>query len=77
MQTLALTDGASLLGWTKTIAGNIFLIILLVRAVMHYSKREWGELIGHIIAGVIVAGFVFQTEATKQLLVDIWGKVSG
>ncbi|WP_030209260.1 hypothetical protein [Streptomyces sp. NRRL S-87] len=77
MQTLALTDGASLLGWTKTIAGNVFLIILLVRAVMHYAKREWGEMIGHIIAGVIVAGFVFATDQTKTLLTDIWNKVAG
>ncbi|OEJ20884.1 hypothetical protein [Streptomyces subrutilus] len=76
-QTLALTTGAELYSWIAIIAGNIFLIVLIVRAVGHYAKREWGELVGHVITGVIVAGFVFATEATKNMFVEIWTKVAG
>ena len=74
---LALTSGAVLKVWVFLIAGNAFLIILAVRAIGHYAKREWGELIGHILAGVVVAGFVFATDTTKNMLVEIWNKVAG
>ncbi|MFC8875587.1 hypothetical protein [Streptomyces ardesiacus] len=74
---LALTSGADLKTWVFLIAGNIFLIVLVVRSIGHYAKREWGDLIGHIIAGVVVAGFVFATETTKTMFVEIWNKVAG
>ncbi|MGI5353548.1 hypothetical protein ACQEU8_36050 [Streptomyces sp. CA-250714] len=74
---LALTSGADLKTWVFLIAGNIFLIVLVVRAIGHYAKREWGDLIGHIIAGVVVAGFVFATDTTKTMFVEIWNKVAG
>ncbi|MFE9701699.1 hypothetical protein [Streptomyces sp. NRRL S-920] len=75
--TLALTSGADLKTWVFLIAGNIFLIILVVRAIGHYAKREWGELIGHVITGILVAGFVFATDTTKTMFVEIFNKVAG
>ncbi|MET9365793.1 hypothetical protein ABZX93_33460 [Streptomyces sp. NPDC006632] len=63
--------------WVFLIAGNIFLIVLVVRAIGHYAKREWGDLIGHVIAGVVVAGFVFATDTTKGMFIEIWNKVAG
>ncbi|GHF44195.1 hypothetical protein GCM10010218_26890 [Streptomyces mashuensis] len=77
MQQLALTDGAALKSWVFLIAGNIFLIVLAVRAIGHYAKREWGELLGHFMAGVVVAGFVFAPDASKGMLTAIWNKVAG
>ncbi|CAM5453338.1 hypothetical protein SALBM311S_05304 [Streptomyces alboniger] len=74
---LALTSGADLKTWVFLIAGNIFLIILVVRAIGHYAKREWGELIGHVITGILVAGFVFATDTTKTMFVEIFNKVAG
>ncbi|MGW1072740.1 hypothetical protein [Streptomyces sp. NPDC002537] len=74
---LALTSGAELKSWVIMIAGNIFLIVLAVRAIGHYAKREWGELLGHFLAGVVVAGFVFESDVTIQMLKDIWTKVAG
>ncbi|MHA7957164.1 hypothetical protein ACX9I7_05325 [Streptomyces sp. L500] len=74
---LALTTGAELQTWVIMVAGNIFLIVLAVRAVGHYAKREWGELLGHFVAGVVVAGFVFSSGTAKTMLIAIWNKVAG
>ena len=46
--------GADFKDWVLVIAGNIFIAILVLRAIGHYFKREWGELFGHIAAGVLV-----------------------
>ncbi|MGA5134479.1 hypothetical protein ACPCTO_32270 [Streptomyces olivoreticuli] len=77
-QTLAaLTSGVQLKDWVITVAGNVFLIILIVRGIGHYAKREWGGLITHVMAGVVVAGFVYASDVTKTVLVDVWTKVVG
>ncbi|MEU8580536.1 hypothetical protein [Streptomyces abikoensis] len=74
---LALTTGAELQSWVLLVAGNIFLIVLAVRAIGHYAKREWGELLGHFVAGVVVAGFVFASDTSKAMLIAVWNKVAG
>ncbi|ARZ69188.1 MULTISPECIES: hypothetical protein [Streptomyces] len=74
---IALSSGAELKSWVFLIAGNIFLIILAVRAIGHYAKREWGELLGHFLAGVVVAGFVFAPDESKDMLIAVWKKVAG
>ncbi|WP_190024896.1 hypothetical protein [Streptomyces hiroshimensis] len=74
---LALSNGDELKSWVIAVAGNIFLIVLAVRAIGHYAKREWGELLAHFIAGVVVAGFVYASDSTKGMLTAIWTKVAG
>lgn len=49
-QLAALTTGSDLKTWVLLIAGNVFIIILVIRAITYYAKREWGELIGHFLA---------------------------
>ncbi|MEU7107465.1 TcpD family membrane protein [Streptomyces sp. NPDC046215] len=73
----ALSNGAELKTWVIAVAGNIFLIVLAVRAIGHYAKREWGELLAHFIAGVVVAGFVYSPDSAKNMLTAIWAKVAG
>ncbi|MGW2255403.1 hypothetical protein ACWCXH_35285 [Kitasatospora sp. NPDC001660] len=77
VQNLALTTGADLKAWVLLIAGNVFIVILVVRSIGYYAKREWGELIGHILVAILIAGFVFATDTSVGLLKDLWGKVSG
>lgn len=72
-----LTDASDLKDWVLLIAGNVFIIILVVRAIGYYAKREWGELIGHILIAVIVAGFIFTPNTAISLLRGIWEKVAG
>ncbi|MET9413366.1 hypothetical protein ABZY03_04100 [Streptomyces klenkii] len=74
---IALSNGDELKTWVIAVAGNIFLIVLAVRAIGHYAKREWGELLAHFIAGVVVAGFVYASDSAKGMLTAIWNKVAG
>lgn len=45
--------------WLLAILGNVFLLILVYRAVGHYARNEKGELLGHVALGILVAGFVY------------------
>lgn len=77
MTNLALTDGADLKTWVLLIAGNIFIVVLVVRSVGHYAKREWGELLGHVLTGVVVAGIIYSPQTAVDLFKAIWQKVAG
>jgi hypothetical protein len=70
-------DGAQLKDWILAIAGNIFIVILVVRAVGYYAKKEWGELVTHVLMAVIIAGFVYFTDGTIVVLKQIWNLLSG
>lgn len=70
-------DASGLKDWVLLIAGNIFVIFLVARAVGYYARREWGEMIGHLLAGVLVAGLVYSTDATVNLLKEAWQKLIG
>lgn len=64
--------GTDLKNWVLILAGNIFIIILVVRAVGYYAKREWGELIGHVLVAILIAGFIYANDATVTLLRNLW-----
>ncbi|MER7112252.1 hypothetical protein [Streptomyces sp. NPDC000229] len=72
-----LTDGTQLKDWVLLIAGNIFIVILAVRGIGYYAKREWGELIGHLMAAVVIAGIVYAPNVAIGLFRGIWEKVAG
>ena len=69
--------GADFKDWVLVIAGNIFIAILVLRAIGHYFQREWGELFGHIAAGVLVGGLIYANNQTINVLKGFWGLVSG
>ncbi|MET8703659.1 TcpD family membrane protein [Kitasatospora sp. NPDC004723] len=77
VQLAALTDGSALKTWLLIIIGNFFIILIAARGVGHFMKQQWGELITMIVAGVVVAGFVYFPDTAIALLGDIWTKVSG
>lgn len=66
--------GANLKDWVLVIAGNIFIVILGVRAVTYYAKKEWGEMVGHLLAGVLVAACVYTPQTVVDLLKLAWTK---
>ncbi|MFF3764637.1 hypothetical protein ACFYYR_11200 [Streptomyces sp. NPDC001922] len=72
-----LTDGSDLKKWILLIAGNVFIVILAVRGIGYYAKREWGELIGHLMAAVVIAGIVYAPNVAVDLFKGIWSKVAG
>ena len=69
--------GADFKDWVLVIAGNIFIAILVLRAIGHYFKREWGELFGHLAAGVLVGGLIYANNQTINVLKGFWGLLSG
>jgi hypothetical protein len=69
--------GADFKDWVLVIAGNIFIAILVLRSIGHYFKREWGELFGHLAAGVLVGGLIYANNETINVLKGFWGLISG
>ncbi|MFD8597720.1 hypothetical protein ACFV1L_22220 [Kitasatospora sp. NPDC059646] len=76
-QLAAITDGSSLKTWVLAIAGNLFLAVLALRAVGHFFKKEWGEMITLCLAAIFVGAIVWFPDGVKTVLTDLWGKVSG
>jgi hypothetical protein len=74
---LAAPTGAEFKDWVLVIAGNIFIIVFVGRALGFYAKREWGEFFLHIFGGIIVAGFVYANNTTINILKDLWGIFAG
>ena len=68
---LAITDGAAAKDWVLLIGGNVFIIILVVRGLAHYAKKEWGELIGFLGASIVVASFVYFPTQTIDFIKQI------
>lgn len=63
--------------WVIAIIGNVFMIILVVRSVGYYMKREWGELIGHLLVAVVVASIVYFPDQFIGLLQGVWNLFTG
>lgn len=59
------------------ILGNLFIIILAARAVGYYAKREWGELITHVAAGVVIAAIIYFPDEVVSLLKSLWSAFAG
>lgn len=74
---LAIGSGVELKDWILLVAGNVFIVVLAVRAVGYYAKREWGEMLGHLVAGIIVAGLVYATDQSIGILRTLWGMIAG
>lgn len=72
-----LTTGSELKDWILIVAGNLFAAVLAVRAVGHFLKKEWGEMVTMCVVAVFVAAFVWAPDTVKTVLMGVWGKVSG
>jgi hypothetical protein len=70
-------DGADFKDWVLALAGNIFIVLFIVRSVGAYAKKEWSELTVNILAGVLIAGFVYFTDGTIDVLKQIWTLITG
>lgn len=76
MNHLALTTGSEVADWIMVIAGNAFGAVMAYRAVLYFFREDWGKLVTCVFAGVFVVGFVFFPDQAKNLLGEVWGKVS-
>ncbi|MGV9315206.1 TcpD family membrane protein [Streptomyces sp. NPDC003691] len=77
MLAAPLTTGAELKDWVLIVVGNLFAAFLAVRALGHFIKKEWGEMVTLLVAAVFVGAIVWAPEAVQDMLTGVWGKVSG
>ena len=45
------------------LAGNLFIALMVLRALGHYAQKQWGELVGFVFASALV-GFIVYFPAT-------------
>lgn len=69
--------GAELKDYVIILAGNIFIVILIVRMISHYAKREWGELLTNFLIAVFIAWIVYSTDTFINFLRWLANTVSG
>lgn len=72
-----LPDGVAVKDWVLLLAGNIFIIIFVIRAIGAFAKKEWGELVVNFLAGIVIAGFVYFTDSSITVLKSIWTTIFG
>ncbi|MFB7012294.1 MULTISPECIES: hypothetical protein [unclassified Streptomyces] len=73
----ALTTGADLKAWILIVVGNLFAAFLAIRALGHFLKKEWGEMVTLAVAAVFVGAIIWAPDSVKTLLTGVWDKVSG
>lgn len=69
--------GADFKDWVLILAGNIFIVIFVIRSLGSYAKKEWGDLTVNILAGILIAGLVYANDTTISLLKQLWNLITG
>lgn len=69
--------GDAFVAWVLGIVGAVFIIILVVRAVGSWAKKEWGELVIHLAAAIFIAGLVYFPNQVADLLKGLWRLIVG
>ena len=69
--------GAELKDYVIILAGNIFIVILIIRMISHYAKREWGDLLTNFLVAVFIAWIVYSTDTFINFLRWLANKISG
>ena len=64
--------GQNILEFVQTNVAPIFLVVLACVAIYYLVKREMTKFAGFILVAIIVAGFVFDSEGVKNILVNIF-----
>lgn len=60
-----------------TILGSVVMIILVIRIVTAYGKKQYGELITEVIAVIFVAWFVFTPASAQSTIVALAKMIFG
>lgn len=57
------------------VLGTALLIVLLVRMFNAYTKRQWGEMVGEIVAVLLIGFFVWTPDTAVQMLKDLTSSI--
>lgn len=64
--------GQNILELVQTNVAPLFLVVLACVAIYFLVKREMTKFFGFIVVAIVVAGFVFDSEGVKNILVNIF-----
>ena len=53
------------------VLGTAFLIVLIVRIFNHWTKNDWGKMVGELVVAVVVAVFVFLPDTALGVIKGI------
>lgn len=59
------------------ILGSLVMVILVVRIVIAYGKKQWGEMITEVVAVVFVGWFVWFPDSAKTTIKDVAKSIFG
>lgn len=54
-----------------SVLGVAFLIVLVVRIFNHWTKSDWGKMVGEVVIAVVVAIFVFFPDTALTVIKDV------
>lgn len=74
---VALPQFDSLKNAIITILGSLVMIILVIRIVTAYGKKQYGEMITELIAVIFVAWFVFTPDSAQSTIVSLAKTIFG
>ena len=57
------------------VLGTVLIIILLVRVMNAYAKRQWGEIVAEVIGVVVVGFFVWTPDTAISLIQSITSSI--
>ena len=53
------------------VLGVAFLIVLVVRIFNHWTKSDWGKMVGEVVVAVVVAVFVFFPDTALAIIKNV------
>jgi uncharacterized membrane protein (DUF2068 family) len=59
------------------ILGNVFIIILALRALGSWAKKEWGEFATLIVSSIVIAGIIYFPNQAVEFLQWAWNLILG
>lgn len=63
-----MSDLSGLKDWIIVLAGNIFIVILVVRALGAYAKRDWGDMVTNFVVAVVIGFLVYANDSAVALI---------
>lgn len=63
-----MTDLSELKDWAILVVGNIFIVLLLIRTVGAWAKREYGDLFTNLAIAIVIGFLVYANDSAIALI---------
>lgn len=72
-----MSDFGAFKDWALLILGNIFIVIMAIRALTAYMKRDWGDFTTNLVVAIVIAYIVYANDSAMALLTRLANMVFG